>query len=152
MPSGTGLNKFAEKFEDRFYDVGIAEQHAVTFAAGMASEGLKPFVAIYSTFLQRAYDQVVHDVVIQNLPVRFMLDRAGYVGADGATHAGSFDLAYLCCLPNVVVMAPSDEAELAKMIMTASKHNDGPSLCFEAVIIIFANSASSLGALSLIHI
>ena len=129
MPSGTGLNKFAEKFEDRFYDVGIAEQHAVTFAAGMASEGLKPFVAIYSTFLQRAYDQVVHDVVIQNLPVRFMLDRAGYVGADGATHAGSFDLAYLCCLPNVVVMAPSDEAELAKMIMTASKYDDGPIFC-----------------------
>ncbi len=129
MPSGTGLNKFAEKFQDRFYDVGIAEQHAVTFAAGMASEGLKPFVAIYSTFLQRAYDQVVHDVVIQNLPVRFMLDRAGYVGADGATHAGSFDLAYLCCLPNVVVMAPSDEAELAKMVMTASKYNDGPIFC-----------------------
>ena len=129
MPSGTGLNKFAEKFQDRFYDVGIAEQHAVTFAAGMASEGLKPFVAIYSTFLQRAYDQVVHDVVIQNLPVRFMLDRAGYVGADGATHAGSFDLAYLCCLPNVVVMAPSDEAELAKMVMTASKHSDGPIFC-----------------------
>ena len=129
MPSGTGLNKFAEKFEDRFYDVGIAEQHAVTFAAGMASEGLKPFVAIYSTFLQRAYDQVVHDVVIQNLPVRFMLDRAGYVGADGATHAGSFDLAYLCCLPNVVVMAPSDEAELAKMVVTASKYSDGPIFC-----------------------
>ena len=129
MPSGTGLNKFAEKFQDRFYDVGIAEQHAVTFAAGMASEGLKPFVAIYSTFLQRAYDQVVHDVVIQNLPVRFMLDRAGYVGADGATHAGSFDLAYLCCLPNVVVMAPSDEAELAKMVITASKYNDGPIFC-----------------------
>ncbi len=129
MPSGTGLNKFAEKFRDRFYDVGIAEQHAVTFAAGMASEGLKPFVAIYSTFLQRAYDQVVHDVVIQNLPVRFMLDRAGYVGADGATHAGSFDLAYLCCLPNVVVMAPSDEAELAKMVTTASKYSDGPIFC-----------------------
>ena len=129
MPSGTGLHKFAEKFQDRFYDVGIAEQHAVTFAAGMASEGLKPFVAIYSTFLQRAYDQVVHDVVIQNLPVRFMLDRAGYVGADGATHAGSFDLAYLCCLPNVVVMAPSDEAELAKMVMTASKYSDGPIFC-----------------------
>ena len=129
MPSGTGLNKFAEKFQDRFYDVGIAEQHAVTFAAGMASEGLKPFVAIYSTFLQRAYDQVVHDVVIQNLPVRFMLDRAGYVGADGATHAGSFDLAYLCCLPNVVVMAPSDEAELAKMVVTASKYSDGPIFC-----------------------
>ncbi len=129
MPSGTGLNKFAEKFEERFYDVGIAEQHAVTFAAGMASEGLKPFVAIYSTFLQRAYDQVVHDVVIQNLPVRFMLDRAGYVGADGATHAGSFDLAYLCCLPNVVVMAPSDEAELAKMVMIAAKYSDGPIFC-----------------------
>ena len=129
MPSGTGLSKFAEKFEDRFYDVGIAEQHAVTFAAGMASEGLKPFVAIYSTFLQRAYDQVVHDVVIQNLPVKFMIDRAGYVGADGATHAGSFDLAYLCCLPNVVVMAPSDEAELAKMVMTASKYSDGPIFC-----------------------
>ena len=129
MPSGTGLNKFAEKFEDRFFDVGIAEQHAVTFAAGMASEGLKPFVAIYSTFLQRAYDQVIHDVVIQNLPVRFMLDRAGYVGADGATHAGSFDLAYLCCLPNVVVMAPSDESELAKMVMTASKYSDGPIFC-----------------------
>ncbi len=129
MPSGTGLNKFAEKFQDRFYDVGIAEQHAVTFAAGMASEGLKPFVAIYSTFLQRAYDQVVHDVVIQNLPVRFMLDRAGYVGADGATHAGSFDLAYLCCLPNVVVMAPSDEAELAKMVLTASKYSHGPIFC-----------------------
>ncbi len=129
MPSGTGLNKFAEKFEDRFYDVGIAEQHAVTFAAGMASEGLKPFVAIYSTFLQRAYDQVIHDVVIQNLPVKFMLDRAGYVGADGATHAGSFDLAYLCCLPNVVVMAPSDEAELAKMVITASKYSDGPIFC-----------------------
>ncbi len=129
MPSGTGLNKFAEKFEDRFYDVGIAEQHAVTFAAGMASEGLKPFVAIYSTFLQRAYDQIIHDVVIQNLPVRFMLDRAGYVGADGATHSGSFDLAYLCCLPNVVVMAPSDEAELAKMVMTASIYSDGPIFC-----------------------
>ena len=129
MPSGTGLHKFAEKFQDRFYDVGIAEQHAVTFAAGMASEGLKPFVAIYSTFLQRAYDQIIHDVVIQNLPVRFMLDRAGFVGADGATHAGSFDLAYLCCLPNVVVMAPSDEAELAKMVMTASKYSDGPIFC-----------------------
>ena len=125
MPSGTGLNKFAEKFQDRFYDVGIAEQHAVTFAAGMASEGLKPFVAIYSTFLQRAYDQVVHDVVIQNLPVRFMLDRAGYVGADGATHAGSFDLAYLCCLPNVVVMAPSDEAELAKMVFCRYPRGEG---------------------------
>jgi deoxyxylulose-5-phosphate synthase len=108
------LNKFAEKYEDRFFDVGIAEQHAVTFAAGMASEGLKPFVVIYSTFLQRAYDQVIHDVVIQKLPVRFMLDRAGFVGADGATHAGSFDLAYLCCLPDVVVMAPSDEGRVGK--------------------------------------
>ena len=129
MPSGTGLNKFAEKFEDRFYDVGIAEQHAVTFAAGMASEGLKPFVVIYSTFLQRAYDQIIHDVVIQKLPVRFMLDRAGFVGADGATHAGSFDLAYLCCLPNVVVMAPSDESELANMVLTSSSYSDGPIFC-----------------------
>ncbi|MDC0457271.1 1-deoxy-D-xylulose-5-phosphate synthase [Alphaproteobacteria bacterium] len=129
MPSGTGLNKFAEKFKDRFYDVGIAEQHAVTFAAGMASEGLKPFVVIYSTFLQRAYDQIIHDVVIQKLPVKFMLDRAGYVGADGATHAGSFDLAYLCCLPNVVVMAPSDESELANMVLTSSCYNDGPIFC-----------------------
>ena len=129
MPSGTGLNKFAEKYEDRFFDVGIAEQHAVTFAAGMASEGLKPFVVIYSTFLQRAYDQVIHDVVIQKLPVRFMLDRAGFVGADGATHAGSFDLAYLCCLPDVVVMAPSDEAELANMVLTSSSYSDGPIFC-----------------------
>ena len=129
MPSGTGLNKFAEKYEDRFFDVGIAEQHAVTFAAGMASEGLKPFVVIYSTFLQRAYDQVIHDVVIQKLPVRFMLDRAGFVGADGATHAGSFDLAYLCCLPDVVVMAPSDEAELANMVLTSSRYSDGPIFC-----------------------
>ncbi|MDC0093884.1 1-deoxy-D-xylulose-5-phosphate synthase [Alphaproteobacteria bacterium] len=129
MPSGTGLNKFAQKFEDRFYDVGIAEQHAVTFAAGMATEGLKPFVVIYSTFLQRAYDQIIHDVVIQKLPVRFMLDRAGFVGADGATHAGSFDLAYLCCLPNVVVMAPSNEVELANMVLTSSSYSDGPIFC-----------------------
>ena len=129
MPSWTGLNKFAEKYEDRFFDVGIAEQHAVTFAAGMASEGLKPFVVIYSTFLQRAYDQVIHDVVIQKLPVRFMLDRAGFVGADWATHAGSFDLAYLCCLPDVVVMAPSDEAELANMVLTSSRYSDGPIFC-----------------------
>ena len=120
MPSGTGLSKFADKFQDRFFDVGIAEQHAVTFAAGMAAEGLKPYVVIYSTFLQRAYDQVIHDVVIQKLPVKFMMDRAGFVGADGATHAGSFDLAYLCCLPGVVVMAPSNEAELADMIFTSS--------------------------------
>ena len=129
MPSGTGLNKFAEKYEDRFFDVGIAEQHAVIVAAGMASEGLKPFVVIYSTFLQRAYDQVIHDVVIQKLPVRFMLDRAGFVGADGATHAGSFDLAYLCCLPDVVVMAPSDEAELANMVLTSSRYSEGPIFC-----------------------
>ena len=129
MPSGTGLNRFAEKFKDRFFDVGIAEQHAVTFAAGMASEGLKPFVAIYSTFLQRAYDQVIHDVVIQKLPVRFMLDRAGFVGADGATHAGSFDLTYLCCLPHVVVMAPSNEADLANMVFTSSNYSKGPIFC-----------------------
>ena len=105
MPSGTGLDAFGKRFPDRTFDVGIAEQHAVTFAAGLATEGLKPFCAIYSTFLQRAYDQVVHDVAIQNLPVRFAMDRAGLVGADGATHAGRFDLAYLCCLPNFVVMA-----------------------------------------------
>ncbi|MAQ06980.1 MAG: 1-deoxy-D-xylulose-5-phosphate synthase [SAR116 cluster bacterium] len=129
MPSGTGLNNFKKRFYDRFYDVGIAEQHAVTFAAGLAVEGFKPFVAIYSTFLQRAYDQVIHDVVIQKLPVRFMLDRAGLVGADGATHAGSFDLAYLSCLPNVVIMAPSNENELSKMVFTASKYNDGPIFC-----------------------
>lgn len=129
MPSGTGLSKFADKFQDRFFDVGIAEQHAVTFAAGMAAEGLKPYVVIYSTFLQRAYDQVIHDVVIQKLPVKFMMDRAGFVGADGATHAGSFDLAYLCCLPGVVVMAPSNEADLADMIFTSSTYNDGPIFC-----------------------
>ena len=129
MPSGTGLSKFADKFQDRFFDVGIAEQHAVTFAAGMAADGLKPYVVIYSTFLQRAYDQVIHDVVIQKLPVKFMMDRAGFVGADGATHAGSFDLAYLCCLPGVVVMAPSNEAELADMIFTSSTYNDGPIFC-----------------------
>ncbi len=129
MSSGTGLNKFEKKFKDRFFDVGIAEQHAVTFAAGLAIEGLKPFVAIYSTFLQRAYDQVIHDVVIQKLPVRFMLDRAGLVGADGATHAGAFDLAYLSCLPGVVIMAPSDENELAKMVFTASCYEKGPIFC-----------------------
>ena len=112
MPSGTGVDKFAAAHPDRAFDVGIAEQHGVTFAAGLAAQGIRPFVAIYSTFLQRAYDQVVHDVAIQNLPVRFAMDRAGLVGADGATHAGSFDLAYLCTLPNFVVMAPSDEAEL----------------------------------------
>jgi 1-deoxy-D-xylulose-5-phosphate synthase len=126
MPSGTGLDLFQARFPDRCFDVGIAEQHAVTFAAGLASEGYKPFCAIYSTFLQRAYDQVVHDVAIQNLPVRFALDRAGLVGADGATHAGSFDLAYLCCLPNFVVMAPSDEAELTHMVATAAAYDSGP--------------------------
>ncbi|HEY5008550.1 MAG TPA: 1-deoxy-D-xylulose-5-phosphate synthase [Caulobacteraceae bacterium] len=126
MPSGTGLDLFEKRFPDRMFDVGIAEQHAVTFAAGMATEGYKPFCAIYSTFLQRAYDQVVHDVAIQNLPVRFALDRAGLVGADGATHAGSFDLAYLCCLPNFTVMAPSDEVELMHMVATAAAHDSGP--------------------------
>jgi 1-deoxy-D-xylulose-5-phosphate synthase len=126
MPSGTGLDRFARRFPERTFDVGIAEQHAVTFAAGLAAEGLRPFCAIYSTFLQRAYDQVVHDVAIQNLPVRFALDRAGLVGADGATHAGSFDLAYLTCLPNFVVMAPADEAELVHMTATAAAHDEGP--------------------------
>ncbi|HEY4940475.1 MAG TPA: 1-deoxy-D-xylulose-5-phosphate synthase [Rhizomicrobium sp.] len=126
MPSGTGLDAFGKAFPDRTFDVGIAEQHAVTFAAGLATEGLKPFAVIYSTFLQRAYDQVVHDVAIQNLPVRFAMDRAGLVGADGATHAGSFDLAYLCCLPNFVVMAAADEAELMHMVATAAAHDSGP--------------------------
>lgn len=126
MPTGTGLDKFGSVFPDRMFDVGIAEQHAVTFAAGMATEGLKPFVTIYSTFMQRAYDQIVHDVCIQNLPVRFAMDRAGLVGADGATHAGSFDIAYLACLPNMVLMAPSDEAELMHMVATAAAYNDGP--------------------------
>jgi 1-deoxy-D-xylulose-5-phosphate synthase len=126
MPSGTGVDKFASAHPKRAFDVGIAEQHAVTFAAGLAAQGMRPFCAIYSTFLQRAYDQVVHDVAIQNLPVRFALDRAGLVGADGATHAGSFDLAYLCTLPNFVVMAPSDEAELAHMVQTMAEHDSGP--------------------------
>jgi 1-deoxy-D-xylulose-5-phosphate synthase len=127
MPSGTGLDKVQDKFPERTFDVGIAEQHGVTFAAGMAAEGYRPFCAIYSTFLQRAYDQVVHDVAIQNLPVRFAMDRAGLVGADGATHAGSFDLAYLCTLPNFVVMAASDEAELVNMVHTMALHDSGPS-------------------------
>jgi len=126
MPSGTGVDLFGKEFPTRTFDVGIAEQHAVTFAAGMATEGYKPFCAIYSTFLQRAYDQVVHDVSIQNLPVRFALDRAGLVGADGPTHAGSFDIAYLGCLPNMVVMAASDEAELVHMVATAAAYDDGP--------------------------
>jgi 1-deoxy-D-xylulose-5-phosphate synthase len=127
MPSGTGLDKFQTRFPERTFDVGIAEQHAVTFAAGLAAQGYRPFCAIYSTFLQRAYDQVVHDVAIQNLPVRFAMDRAGLVGADGATHAGSFDLAYLCTLPNFVVMAAADEAELVHMVHTMALHDGGPS-------------------------
>src|SRR5688500_14274648 len=127
MPSGTGLDKVGEAFPDRTFDVGIAEQHAVTFAAGLAAQGYRPFATIYSTFLQRAYDQVVHDVAIQNLPVRFAMDRAGLVGADGATHAGAFDLAYLCTLPNFVVMAAADEAELVHMVHTAALHDSGPS-------------------------
>ena len=126
MDSGTGLDKFSYEFPDRTYDVGIAEQHAVTFAAGLAAEGMKPFCAIYSTLLQRAYDQVVHDVAIQNLPVRFAIDRAGLVGADGCTHAGSFDIAYLGCLPNFTLMAASDEAELMHMVATAAAHDSGP--------------------------
>ncbi len=127
MPSGTGLDLFAKEFPERCFDVGIAEQHAVTFAAGLATQGYKPFCAIYSTFLQRAYDQVVHDVAIQNLPVRFALDRAGLVGADGPTHAGSFDITYLATLPNFVVMAPADEAELAHMVATARAIDNAPS-------------------------
>ena len=127
MPSGTGLDKFMKKFPSRTFDVGIAEQHAVTFAAGLACEGLKPFAALYSTFLQRAYDQVVHDVAIQKLPVRFAIDRAGFVGADGSTHAGSFDIAYLSNLPNFITMAASNEEELARMIITCSNINDCPS-------------------------
>ena len=126
MPSGTGMDIFEKKFPERMFDVGIAEQHAVTFAAGLATEGYKPFAAIYSTFLQRAYDQVVHDVAIQSLPVRFAIDRAGLVGADGPTHAGSFDVTYLSTLPNFVVMAASDESELVKMVNTAVKINDRP--------------------------
>ena len=126
MPSGTGLDIFEKAFPDRTFDVGIAEQHAVTFAAGLATEGFKPFCALYSTFLQRAYDQVVHDVAIQKLPVRFAIDRAGLVGADGATHAGSFDVSYLGILPGMVVMAAADEAELVHMVHTAVAYNEGP--------------------------
>jgi len=126
MPSGTGVDKFAAAHPDRSFDVGIAEQHGVTFAAGLAAQGMRPFAAIYSTFLQRAYDQVVHDVAIQNLPVRFAIDRAGLVGADGSTHAGSFDVTYLATLPNFVVMSPSDEAELVHMTYTAAEYDDGP--------------------------
>jgi 1-deoxy-D-xylulose-5-phosphate synthase len=126
MPSGTGLDKFQKAYPDRTFDVGIAEQHAVTFAAGLSAQGMRPFCAIYSTFLQRAYDQVVHDVAIQNLPVRFAIDRAGLVGADGSTHAGSFDIAYLATLPHMVVMAAADEAELVHMTHTAALYDDGP--------------------------
>jgi len=126
MPSGTGVDKFTARHPERAFDVGIAEQHAVTFAAGLAAQGMRPFCAIYSTFLQRAFDQVVHDVAIQNLPVRFAIDRAGLVGADGATHAGSFDVTYLATLPNFVVMAPADEAELVHMVHTAAEHDSGP--------------------------
>ena len=127
MPAGTGLDAFATQHPEKIFDVGIAEQHAVTFAAGLATEGLKPYAAIYSTFLQRAYDQVVHDVAVQKLPVRFAIDRAGFVGADGPTHAGSFDIAYLINLPNFVLMAPCDGQELVKMINTANAINDRPS-------------------------
>ena len=126
MPAGTGLDIFAKSHPNRIFDVGIAEQHAVTFAAGLAARGMKPFCAIYSTFLQRAYDQIVHDVALQNLNVRFAIDRAGLVGADGPTHAGSFDIAYLSCLPNMVVMAPADEAELVDAVTTAAAHDTGP--------------------------
>ncbi|WP_026941238.1 1-deoxy-D-xylulose-5-phosphate synthase [Hellea balneolensis] len=126
MPGGTGMNIFGKAFPDRMFDVGIAEQHAVTFAAGLAADGFKPFCAIYSTFLQRGYDQVVHDVCIQNLPVRFAMDRAGLVGADGPTHAGAFDIAYLGCLPNMVLMAAADEADLARMVATSVAYNEGP--------------------------
>src|SRR4029079_4930574 len=126
MPGGTGLDIFGKAFPNRTFDVGIAEQHAVTFAAGLAAGGHKPFAAIYSTFLQRGYDQVVHDVAIQNLPVRFAIDRAGLVGADGPNHAGSFDITYVSCLPNFVIMAASNELELARMVKTATLYNDGP--------------------------
>lgn len=126
MPSGTGIDLFEREFPERAFDVGLAEQHAVTFAAGLAAEGMKPFATIYSTFLQRAFDQIVHDVAIQNLPVRFAMDRAGYVGADGQTHCGAFDIAYMSCLPNMVVMAPSDEAELVHMVATAVAIDDRP--------------------------
>src|SRR6202035_4532537 len=126
MPDGTGLNRMKTVFPDRVFDVAIAEQHAVTFAAGLATEGFKPFCAIYSTFLQRGYDQVVHDVAIQNLPVRFAIDRAGLVGADGPTHAGSFDVCFLGILPGMVVMAAADEAELVHMVATAAAYDEGP--------------------------
>jgi len=128
MPEGTGLSKFRNSFPDRFFDVGIAEQHAVTFAAGLASDGMRPVVAIYSTFLQRAYDQIIHDVALQKLPVRFALDRGGLVGEDGPTHHGTFDLSYLRLIPNLVVMAPKDENELRHMVKTMIAYGDGPSV------------------------
>src|SRR5258706_10369467 len=127
MPSGTGLDLFAKQFPERCFDVGIAEQHAVTFAAGLATQSFKPFCAIYSTFLQRAYDQVVHDVALQKLPVRFAIDRAGLVGADGPTHAGAFDVTYLATLPGFVMMAAADEVELTHMVATARSIDDRPS-------------------------
>merc|ERR1711907_471897 len=127
MPGGTGMDIFGRRFPKRTFDVGIAEQHAVCMGAGMACEQLKPFVCIYSTFMQRGYDQVVHDVALQNLPVRFAMDRAGLVGADGATHCGAFDVAYLACVPNMVVMAPSNEAELCHMVATSIAIDDRPS-------------------------
>jgi 1-deoxy-D-xylulose-5-phosphate synthase len=126
MPDGTGTSEFAERFPERFFDVGIAGQHAVTFAAGLACEGMKPFCAIYSTFLQRAYDQVVHDVALQKLPVRFVMDRGGLVGDDGPTHHGVFDVGYLRILPNFVVMAPKDENELRHMLYTMAEYGEGP--------------------------
>ncbi|PPR11982.1 MAG: 1-deoxy-D-xylulose-5-phosphate synthase [Alphaproteobacteria bacterium MarineAlpha11_Bin1] len=126
MPSGTGLDMFGSEFPDRTFDVGLAEQHAVTFAAGLAADGMKPFATIYSTFLQRAFDQIVHDVALQNLPVRFAMDRAGYVGADGQTHCGAYDIAYLGCLPNMIIMSPSDEAELVHMVATAADIDNAP--------------------------
>ena len=126
MPSGTGVDRFREMFPNRTFDVGLSEQHAVTFAAGLAAEGMKPFAAIYSTFLQRAFDQIVHDVAIQSLPVRFAIDRAGYVGADGQTHCGAFDITYMGCLPGMVLMAAGDEAELVKMVATAVAIDDRP--------------------------
>jgi 1-deoxy-D-xylulose-5-phosphate synthase len=127
MPSGTGIDLFEQEFPTRTFDVGLAEQHAITFAAGLAADGMKPFATIYSTFLQRAFDQIVHDVALQNLPVRFAMDRAGYVGADGQTHCGAFDVAYMACLPNMIVMAPSDEAELVHMVATAADIDSQPS-------------------------
>ncbi len=140
MPSGTGVDIFSKAFPKRTFDVGIAEQHAVTFAAGLATDGYKPFVAIYSTFLQRAYDQIVHDVAIQKLPVRFALDRAGLVGADGPTHAGSFDVAYLGCLPDFVLMAAADEAELRHMVATRPRSTIVHQHCVIRAVTVWAST------------